>query len=853
MPELVTITRQRAPVPSWPARVWRSVRATWSGPWSAKDPALANLFSDGSRSSAGITVTPEVAFTYSAVYDAVNQIASDVAKMPLNLMKRLPNGGSTPYVDSKLYRLLKYKPNPEMGSMVFRRQLTAWALCSHGGYAEIVRDTLGRPAELWPIEPHRVTVKRGNRDELVYEIDGGATIIPAEDMIHLRGLGYTPHEPYGIINKARQAIGLALAAERFGATFFGNGSTFGGLLTTDTSLSPEEAKALKEAVEGIHKGPDRAHALAVLWGGVKYQKLGVAPNEAQMNELRDKQAEEVARFFRMQPYRLGVNKPGSVSYASVEQANIDHATGCLLDWTTLWEEELNCKLIPSMEFKLQYVKHNMNVFLRADFEKRMAGYATALDKGLYSRNEVRELEEMGPQDGEQGNWYLVQSAQVPLHMLKEVTEASIAPPEPPSPPVTPTEPETNDDEDRQAILEAITAMETKIAEALAARAEAESRADAAQAAHFTERAESMASTVAALQVQLEAATAASTVAVSEAEAERSARLVVEAQRDTLHREAEATRQSLVEAEARASARQAELAAAEAARDAQVRVADDAIQALAVIQARLDAATGDEARAVIEAERQVAQALVDQAEQSAQLARDDSDAARVEADLARAAVDAAEARAIDAAAARVESEARLAAVIAESEAESVMGREQLAAATDRASALEAQAEALQAQAAEQVRAAEQALADARHAIKTRDASLLAASRGLVVEAMGVLVRRETAQARSKQATPQKLRTWLAGMAVLHEPVCVERLTGPVRLHLALTNRTEDAEQVAAQMAAVHLAEFRRQVEAVLEVDVDEFHVALERMLTRWESERPSAVADALLVEGIRHVA
>jgi len=847
MPEIVTITRQRAPVPSWPARVWRSVRATWTGPWSAKDPALANLFSDGTRSSAGITVTPEVAFTYSAVYDAVNQIASDVAKMPLNLMKRLPNGGSTPYIDSKLYRLLKYKPNPEMGSMVFRRQLTAWALCSHGGYAEIVRDDLGRPAELWPIEPHRVTVKRGNRDELVYEIDGGATTIPAEDMIHLRGLGYTPHEPYGIINKARQAIGLALAAERFGATFFGNGSTFGGLLTTDTTLSIEEAKALKEAVEGIHKGPDRAHALAVLWGGVKYQKLGVAPNEAQMNELRDKQAEEVARFFRMQPYRLGVNKPGSVSYASVEQANIDHATGCLLDWTTLWEEELNCKLIPTMEFKLQYVKHNMNVFLRADFEKRMAGYATALDKGLYSRNEVRELEEMGPQDGEQGDWYLVQSAQVPLHMLKDVTEALIAPeptPEPPAPAPSP-EPEPDaDDEGRAAILAAIAAMETKIAEAVAARAEAEARADAALVAHHTEREVSMTATVAALQVQLEAATVASAVAASEAEAQRSARAVVEAQRDALHLEAETTRQSLLDAEARAVDREAALAAVEAARDEQVRVADDAIQALATIQARLDAATGDEARAVIEAERQAAQALVDDALQASQASRAEADAARVEAETARAAVVAVEARA---AAERVESEARLAAAVAASEAEAVASRQSLRAE------VMAQAEALQVAADEQIRAAERELASAREAIKIRDAALLAASRGLVVEAMGVLVRRETAQARSKQATPQKLRTWLSGMAVLHEPVCVERLVGPVSLHLALTNRTEDAEQVAAQMAAVHLAEFRRQIEAVLEVDVDEFHVALERMLTRWESERPSAVADALLVEGIRHVA
>src|SRR5690606_24033349 len=476
MPEWVTYVRRSPQRSAWSrVKSWLA-RARWIGPFtlnqSSDKAILESVFGDYGRTAAGIHVSPEMAFTFSAVYDAVNQIASDVAKMPLNLMKRLPNGGSQPYVESKLYRLLKHQPNPEMGSMVFRRQVTAWALADKGGFAEIQRDEVGRPVALWPIEPHRVEVDRDERGSLQFIVDGETTI-PAADMLHLPGLGYTPHEPYGLINMARQAIGLGLAAERFGASFFGNGSTFGGLLTTDTPLNDEEEKALRKAVESIHKGPDRAHRLAILWGGLKYQSLGVNPKDAEMNDLRDKQVEEVARFFRMPPHRLGLTKPGMMSYNSVEMMNLDYYTGCLLDWITLWEEECNRKLISPLEFRTQYVKHNANVFLRGDFKTRMDGYAIALDKGLYSRNEVRALEDMGPQEGEQGNWYLVQSAQVPLHMLGAVTEAANKPPEPPAPPAG----DEGDEPQRTGpLVEMIAVLRSELEGAIAKRAAAEATA-----------------------------------------------------------------------------------------------------------------------------------------------------------------------------------------------------------------------------------------------------------------------------------------------------------------------------------------------------------------------------------------
>lgn len=796
MPEVVKYVRQPPQRSAWGRMKSWLARARWIGPFtlnqSSDKAILESVFGDDGRTAAGIYVSPQMAFTFSAVYDAVNQIASDVAKMPLNLMKRLPNGGSQPYVESKLYRLLKHQPNPEMGSMVFRRQVTAWALADKGGFAEIQRDEVGRPVALWPIEPHRVEVDRDERGSLQFIVDG-ETKIPAADMLHLPGLGYTPHEPYGLINMARQAIGLGLAAERFGASFFGNGSTFGGLLTTDTPLNDEEEKALRKAVESIHKGPDRAHRLAILWGGLKYQSLGVNPKDAEMNDLRDKQVEEVARFFRMPPHRLGLTKPGMMSYNSVEMMNLDYYTGCLLDWITLWEEECNRKLISPLEYRTQYVKHNANVFLRGDFKTRMDGYAIALDKGLYSRNEVRALEDMGPQEGEQGNWYLVQSAQVPLHMLGAVTEAANKPPE------------------RSAQIDEL----TRILES--------QRADLAAAEQARREAEQAAAKEADARAAAEAA-----AAKHEAEAAALREALAHAEQ--------------VRAELEASVTEAQTAlAATETRERQAKAdVEAAQQLLAEADARLAAATGD--KSTLEAERDAAAALV--AEMEGRLSTVAGELAAARAGLTAAETARAEAVSAQAAAeqrAAAAEEARAAAVREAAEAV-----RQAEAARDVAAQAQQAAEAAQAAADERVRAmVEQDTA--------RRSAVLAAGRTVLVEALAVLVRRECSLAKAKQATPEKFRAWLKGFRVVHQPFCVERLVAPVRLYLALMGSDADPVVEAERIVSEHLDTFEAQMRAILETEPEEFHVALQRALERWETYQPEAVADRLWVEAMRHVA
>jgi hypothetical protein len=194
--------------------------------------------------------------------------------------------------------------------------------------------------------------------------------------------------------------------------------------------------------------------------------------------------------------------------------------------------------------------------------------------------------------------------------------------------------------------------------------------------------------------------------------------------------------------------------------------------------------------------------------------------------------------------RVAAEAE--ALRAESQDAVAMSEQQLAEAL---AALE-KSEAAIAEATEAERLASEALAAQRQAERERRMATLAAHRGLIVDALGRMVRRECEQARGKQATPEKLRRWMAHFPSQHEGICIEALLPAVRTHL--TGTTDDPVAVTTALVREHIALFTAQVRSALDTDPEDFHPVLERVLARWESDRAGQVADALLVEAMRHV-
>lgn len=919
MPETITVTRHRRQ-PTVYERLRRSfaaMRSSWSGPFTLKDPALNRLFGIGSRTAAGPIVTEHTMFTCSAVFNAIDQISSDTAKLPLNLKKRRKDGGSDDYIESRTYRLMKYAPNPEMRPMEFRRQLMVHALVAKGGYAEIERDANDRPVALWPIEAHRVQPfyavgergPDGRMGPMRYRVDG-EDVFEARDILHIQGLSYDGLGGMEMVNVAREAIGLALASQQFASAFFGNGTRFGGILMAkDRDLDPGDTDtiAIQEAIEKLHAKADRAFRMLVLGAGFEYKEAGTKPSDAQMKEIRDQQVMEVARFYDVPLHRMKLALPGVMSYASVEQADLAYYKGPILNWITLWEQECNAKLIPPLELGLQFFKHNERAFLRGDFKTQQEGLALMRIHGIVNADEWREWMDLNPQTDGQGKVYLVQGAQMPVDLLIEKVKADIEKAkQPPPPPAAPAPAPADDDaNDTRTMLHAIVGLlEQRLGAAdTAVSAQQQLVTDlrsqlATMEATGTATEEVRAALAAEVQRQQDLLTSMTTIADglrSDLASAREGQVAAEAARST----ADAAREAAVERETAALAERDRLAAL--AEAATVRAGDAETRATALAADR-DASEVARVEAQQEAERAREIATTAQAASlDAAMALSDSQRAAQDAEQRVARAEATlEEQVVAHTAALAEAEARAAAALvqrdalaqaadtarAEREAEqqrlaeternaealqqqlTVLEASHLASAADIGNLREALAaleqeraalrtalasrEAAAADEAARRAAAETALAAERQANRDRLTAVLAAHRGLIVDALGRMTRRECQQARSKEATPEKLRRWLATFPELHRAICVEALEPAIRTHLAWQRSADDSQVVTERLVTEHVAAFEAQLRLALESDPEDFHAVLDRILTRWESERAATVADAFLVEAVRYV-
>lgn len=364
------------------------------------------------------------ALNYSAVWAAVNVIASAVASLPLILYRRLPDGGKERYTGHPLYRLLHDEPNSEMTSLVFRETLQAHVLTWGNGYAEIERDGSGRPVALWPLDPSRVQpIREGGRLHYRFTNENGTQVILASrDVLHVPGLSFDGLCGYSPIAKARESIGLGLATERFGSAFFGQGSTFGGVLTSPHKLTQLQKDDIREAIDKHHKGVDRANKFLVLSDGFKFDRLGIPPDDAQFLETRKFQITEVARWFNLPPHKL--KDLDRATFSNIEHSSIEFVSDTLRPWLVRWEQEINRKLIAPLERTQQFAEHLVDGLLRGDITSRYAAYAVGTQHGWLSANDIRGFENLNPIDG--GNTYLVPVNMIPIDRMDEYADRLVA-------------------------------------------------------------------------------------------------------------------------------------------------------------------------------------------------------------------------------------------------------------------------------------------------------------------------------------------------------------------------------------------------------------------------------------------
>ena len=385
----------------------------------AADAGYSFLFG---RTTSGKPVNERTAMQTTAVYACVRILAEAVASLPLHVYEYQDDGGKKLVHDHPLYYLLHDEPNPEMTSFVFRETLMSHLLIWGNAYAQIIRDGDGRVLGLYPLLPDKMEVQRDDRGNIYYVYsrnsdenpmfkEYGNIKLKAEDVLHIPGLGFDGLIGYSPIAMAKNAVGMTLACEEYGASFFANGANPGGVLEHPGVL--KDPSKVRESWNSVYRGVNNAHKIAVLEEGMKYQQIGIPPEEAQFLETRKFQINEIARLYRIPPHMVGdLDKS---SFSNIEQQSLEFVKYTLDPWVIRWEQSLQRSLLLPGEKGKYFIKLNVDGLLRGDYQSRMNGYAVGRQNGWFSANDIREMENMNPiPDEEGGNLYLVNGAMTKL-------------------------------------------------------------------------------------------------------------------------------------------------------------------------------------------------------------------------------------------------------------------------------------------------------------------------------------------------------------------------------------------------------------------------------------------------------
>ncbi len=351
------------------------------------------------RSGSGKRVSDHTAMQHAVVYACVRVLSEAIAQLPLHVYEYTENGKKR-VQEHPLYFLLHDQPNEEMTSFIFRETLMSHILIYGNAYAQILRNGRGDVIGLYPLMPDKMKVDRDDKNRLIYIYsrydeanpnlkEQGDIVLYADEILHIAGLGFDGLVGYSPIAMAKNAIGISLACEEYGATFFANGASPSGVLEHPGVIkNPERVRQAWQAAYGSAN----SHRTAILEEGMKYTAISIPNNEAQFLETRKFQLEEIARLYRVPLHLIG--DLDHATFSNIEQQSYELVKYTLDPWIVRWEQSLQKALLSDSEKGKYFIKFNVEGLLRGDYASRMSGYATARQGGWVGGRDVRGVEEM---------------------------------------------------------------------------------------------------------------------------------------------------------------------------------------------------------------------------------------------------------------------------------------------------------------------------------------------------------------------------------------------------------------------------------------------------------------------------
>jgi HK97 family phage portal protein len=373
---------------------------------------LARVLARRSTSAAGMDVTPERALALAAVFSCVRVLAESVGQLPVHLLEQ-SGTEKKKATNHPLYEVLHYAPNKRQTAQEWREWTLGCLGYKGNAYSQIIRTGPSnrlRVKELYPLHPDAVTpVYDADADAVSYRVAlkrSKVDTLPASDVLHIKLPSFDALLGANPVQHAREAIGLAIGAETFGAKLFANGAQPGGMLEVPGKLSPEAYKNLKNSVEE-RQGAENAHRPMILEEGMKWHTIGMPAADAQFLETRKYQRSEIAGLYRVPPHLIGDLE--RATFSNIEHQGLDFVVHTLMPYLTRIEQRAHFQLLTPEERPRYFAKFNVAGLLRGDMQARAAFYHSLVQDGAMSPNEIRDREDMNPREG--GDIYLT-----PLNM-----------------------------------------------------------------------------------------------------------------------------------------------------------------------------------------------------------------------------------------------------------------------------------------------------------------------------------------------------------------------------------------------------------------------------------------------------
>lgn len=352
----------------------------------------------GRKSVSGVTITEDSALNYSAAWAATRVLCAAGSSLPLNIYRKLGARKKEIASDHAAHRLMHFQPNPEMGAMMFRATLLNHQINWGGGFAEIVRKfgKTGPPTELWPIHPSRIQPTRFDGDVLGYRVrnkDGSHDDFQSNEIFHVPSIISTNGiVGKGVIENARESLGFGIAVERQGAAYFANSARPSVVITGGKFKGKEERDEYRRQWLEIHGGVEKNAMPAVLPEGGDVKFLSFNQEDSQFLQTREHNISEMSRWYGVPAHMIGDLR--RATFSNIESQGIDFVVYSEIPWLTIWEQEIFRKLLSEDEQKDHYAKHVVNGLMRGDSAARAAFYKSLFEIGVFSINDIRELEDM---------------------------------------------------------------------------------------------------------------------------------------------------------------------------------------------------------------------------------------------------------------------------------------------------------------------------------------------------------------------------------------------------------------------------------------------------------------------------